>query len=143
MNLPFKFAAASANAVLVLNDETANLILADIAGSGLTAAQKSRFGLLSQPLTPGWLRYVAVSADKDCTLIFGCYDGTNFYDVYPVTLLAAGSNEHVNELNTGLAMPLGGNVKPAIRVVVGTTVIITGHVEIPPNFAERDATALA
>lgn len=141
MNLPYKFAAANANDVLVLNDETTNLILNGIKASSLTEAQKARFGLLAQPVTPGWLRYISVSADKDCTLIFGCYDGTTFYGVYPVTLLAGGGNEHIYEMNTGLALPLGGAVVPAIKVIVGTAVIVTGHVEIPANFAERDATA--
>jgi hypothetical protein len=144
MNLPFKFAAATATAVLVLNDETTNLILNGIKTSGLTEAQKARFGLLAQPLTPGWLYTVSVSADKDCTIIFGCYDTSNttFYGVYPVELLASGGNEHTYQFNTGLPLPLGGSVVPALQVVVGTTVILCGHVEIIPSFGDRDATPI-
>ncbi len=143
MNIPFRFAAASGTTtVLVLDDDTTNLILNGIKVATLTEEQKARFGLLGQPRTPGWLKWISISADKDCTLIFGCYDETAavFYGVYPITLLAAGSNEHTYEPNTGLALPLGGAVGPAILVLVGTTVTITGHVEIIPSVAERDAT---
>lgn len=117
-----------------------NLILNGIKTATLTEAQKLLFGTLAQPRFPGWLTSVSVQADKDATIIFGCYDGTVFYPAYPVTLLAAGSSEHSHTLNTGMPLPLGGNVRPAIKVIVGTTVILTGHVEIAPSPADRDNT---
>lgn len=140
MNLPFKFAAANANDILVLDDDVTNLILNGIKTASLTEAQKARFGLLAQPSLTGWLYDLSVSADKDTTVIFGCYDGTAFYGVYPVTLLAAGGSVFSHQFNTGFALPLGGAVRPAIKVIVGTNVILTGHVEIISNVADRDST---
>lgn len=143
MNLPFKFAAASANAILDLTDEAANLILAGILGSSLTDAQKQRFGLLGRPYGPCWLTGVSVQADKDATIIFGAYDKTAaaFYGVLPVTLLAAGGSAFDSQfVEPGFPLPLGGAVVPAIQVVVGTSVILTGQIETVTNQAEQNAT---
>lgn len=133
MNLPFRFSAANATDILTLNDETANLVLNGIKAAALTEAQKARFSLLAQPLVPGWLVSIDVTANKDATVDFGCYDGSVFYPVYSAQLLAAGDNTFNSRLNTGLYVPLGGAVVPAIKVIVGTAVILTGHIEILPN----------
>jgi len=144
VNLPFRFAAAAASSIVVLTDEAANLVLAGLLGSGLSDDNLRRFALLGQPIFPGWLVGLSVSADKTCTITFGCYDttATTFYPVYPVQLVAGGSSEHVARFeNPGFPMPLGGAVQPAIKVeVAAADVILTGQIELIPNFAERDTT---
>lgn len=141
MNLPFRFAAGSANDILVLNNETTNLVLAGIKTASLTEEQKKRFQLLAQPLVPGWLVSIDLSANKDATADFGCYDGTTFYPSFSIQLLAAGSSAIATRLNTGVYLPLGGGVVPAIKIIVGSSVILSGHVEILP--INSDATPFA
>ncbi len=149
MNLPFKFAAASANDILVLNDVTTNLILAAIDGSGLTADQRSRFGFYNQAYIPGWVLAFDIQADKDATVELGVLDQSTgnapgtFYPILPVTLLAAGGSDYCGRfINPGFAVPLGGQVVPALKVIVGSTVILTGQIELIGNAAERDVAPL-
>jgi len=142
MNLPFRFAAAAANAVLDLTDETDNLVLASIAGSGLSADQKARFALLGQTMRPGWLVGLSLQSDKTATVTFGLYDKTAsvFYPIVPVQLVAAGATAyHARYVNPGFALPMGGEVVPALQVnVAPADVILTGQIETIPNEAERD-----
>jgi len=144
VNLPFRFAAAAADAILDLTDEATNLVLAGILDSALTDAQKQRFGLLSQPMRPGWLTKVSVQADKTTTVTFGLYDKTAaaFYPVLPVQLVAAGSTAYQDSFESpGFALPMGGAVVPAIQVnVAAASVVLTGQIEVVPNEAERDVT---
>lgn len=140
MNFPFRFAAASANAILQLNDESANLILKALKDSTTyTDANKARFALLGQPIVPSWLYNLSLSGDKDCVVEFGLYNqvATEFTPQYAVSLLVAGSNIFSHQFNTGYAAPFGGALVPALKVVTGTSVILTGHAEYIPNGAER------
>lgn len=145
MNFPFRFADADANDILVINDDEANLVLKALKDSAYTNADKSRFQLLNQRIFPGWLKQLSVSVDKDAVLEFGTYNhaDTQFIPAYPVILLAAGSNEHAPDFNTGFALPLGGALVPAIKVIAGTAVDVAGHIEIIPNVAEKDDAPIA
>lgn len=142
MNYPFRFAAANANAILVISDETANLILAALKASSYTQEQKARFALLAQNVLPGWLHTFSLSSTADATVEFGCYDGTTFIPIYPTALLAAGSNTHFVQFSQGFPIPFGGAVKPALKVVTGTSVVLCGHVEIIPNTSQNDLAPL-
>lgn len=138
---PFEFPSSSATAVLVITDETStgNQILYGLRNaSTLTDAQRQVFETLGQNLLFGWLKELTVSVDKDCHLQFGIYDGTNFYAVYPMQFLAAGSSMQTPKFNTGLYCPLGGALLPAIKIIAGTSVTICGHCEIIPDIARRD-----
>lgn len=139
MNIPFRFAAASADDILQLNDVAANLILANLLALGLTDTQVQRFALFP-PLNPGWLVGLSIQANKDATVEFGVYDsrGAKFAGVCPVQLLAAGTSAYHDRFSTGLYLPLGGVVVPAIKVIVGTTVILSGQIETIPDFANSD-----
>ena len=138
MNRPFQFAAASANDILDLTDTAANLILAALLAATLTDAQRQRFALLP-PLNPGWITSLTLSANKDATVQFGVNDVTaaQFVPVYTVQLLAAGTSAVYELFDTGLYLPLGGAVHPALKVVVGTTVILAGQIEVRPDFANN------
>lgn len=145
MNFPFRFAAADADDILVLNDQAANLILAALAGSTYTDAQKARFALLNQPIIPAWLLNYSITADKDCVVEIGLYNQTadTFIPLYPTVLLAAGSNTHDVVFTQGFCAPYGGALVPALKVVTGTAVILAGHAEYIPNLADRDEAPIA
>ncbi len=134
-NIPFRFDGLVDDTVYYPNDLLTNLILIGLDG-------QPRFGVTGCPRRPGWLHTVSLSVDANALLTIGVGDqaGT-FIGLYPVTLLASGSQDHRYRFNTGLLMGLGDGWLPAIKYntvgALADSTSLSGHLEILTNPADE------